>query len=326
MKTLIFLPYFGTFHSYFELWLNSCGKNQDFDWLIFTDAELHHKMPENVKIVCCTLWELKEKFQRKMNVPLKLEHAYKLCDYKQFYGYLFSEYLRGYDYWGYCDCDLIFGNIRGFVTQKIQENYDKLFRTGHFSIIKNDAELNRLFFQYHTYQITLTSSVIYGYDESITGFHLGFAGELIENGYKFGEFSEWIADIDFRRYPFYERSNPGSPCVFLYEDGRVYRLEKTENSIVKQEKMYLHLQKRNMQVDHDIDPEQFLICPNRFCRYREETLKSERFWKNAFQEKEEYFDYELERKRNCIRDIRRFLHEPCKRKAILYRMRGYQET
>ena len=76
-------------------------------------------MPQNVKIVRCTFGELKEKFQKKLDVPLVLENAYKLCDYKQFYGYLFSEYLCGYDYWGYCDCDLIFGNIRRFVTQNV---------------------------------------------------------------------------------------------------------------------------------------------------------------------------------------------------------------
>lgn len=323
MKTLIFLPYFGKFNEYFELWFSSCSKNLAFDWLIFTDANLCIKMPQNVKIVRCTLGELKEKFQKKLDVPLVLENAYKLCDYKQFYGYLFSEYLCGYDYWGYCDCDLIFGNIRRFMTQNVQENYDKLFRTGHFSIIRNDPELNELFFKYNTYQITLTSPVIYGYDESITGYHLGFTGELIENGYTFGDFSEWIADIDFRHYPFYEISNPVSPCVFLYENGGVYRLDKKKNEIVKQEKMYVHLQKRKMEVDSDIDPNRFLICPNRFCKYSEEILGSEEFWKNAFQEQDKYFDYKLEKKMNRVRDIKRLLHEPHKLSCILYRLRGH---
>lgn len=322
MNTLIILPYFGKFNDYFELWLNSCGKNADFDWLILTDAMIGCTVPDNVSIVHCTLGELKAQFQKKIDVPLALEKAYKLCDYKQFYGYLFSEYLQGYDYWGYCDCDLIFGSIRSFATQDIQKSYDKVFRTGHFSFIRNDPDINELFFKYGTYKITLTSPVIYGYDESITGYHLGFAGELIENGYAFGDFAEWIADIDFRYYPFYEVSNRTSPCVFLYEDGHIYRLDQGENGIAKQERMYIHLQKRKMQVDTDIDPDKYLICPNRFCRYSEELLESEAFWKEVCQEQEHYFDFRLEQKMNWIRDIKRLLHEPHKLDCILYRLRG----
>jgi hypothetical protein len=40
------------------------------------------------------------------------------------------------------------------------------------------------------------------------------------------------------------------------------------------------------------------------------------------QEKAAYFDYEKEWRRNKIRDIKRFLHEPQKIKSILYRLKG----
>ena len=109
MRTMIILPYFGKFNSYFRLWLDSCSRNQEFEWMIVTDIAIKETIPSNVRIVSLTLSELKEQFQKKMNVFLTLKDAYKLCDYKQFYGYLFSEYLVGYDYWGYCDCDLVFG-------------------------------------------------------------------------------------------------------------------------------------------------------------------------------------------------------------------------
>lgn len=323
MKTVILLPYFGRFNEYFLLWLNSCGKNSEFDWLIFSDIVLRSETPSNVKIINCTFEELKEKFQKKLDVLLVLEEPYKLCDYKQFYGYLFAEYIKGYDYWGYCDCDLIFGNIRNFLSKNIQKSYDKIFRTGHFSIIRNDAELNELFFKYGTYRITLTSSVIYGYDESIDGYHLGFAGELLDSGYTFKDCPEWIADIDFRHYPFYEISdNRLSPCVFLYDNGRLFRLNKDGATIKKQEKMYLHLQKRKMIVDSDLDMNKFLICPNRIMKYNEKILEDNVFWEAAFQEKDNYFDFKLERKLNRIRDIKRLLHEPNKLSCALYRLKG----
>ena len=322
MRTMIILPYFGKFNSYFRLWLDSCSRNQEFEWMIVTDIAIKETIPSNVRIVSLTLSELKEQFQKKMNVFLTLKDAYKLCDYKQFYGYLFSEYLVGYDYWGYCDCDLVFGKIKNFLTSDLQFSYDKLFRTGHFSVIRNDVAINELFFKYNTYKITLTSPVIYGYDESITGYHLGFAGELLDCGYKFFDCAEWIADIDFRHYPFYEKSNPPTPCVFSYERGRVFRIDWNDGNLVKSEKMYVHLQKRMMDVEDGINPDCYLICPNKFLKYNEEILASEKFWKQVMQEKAAYFDYEKEWRRNKIRDIKRFLHEPQKIKSILYRLKG----
>lgn len=322
MRTLIILPYFGTFNCYFKLWLDSCGNNQDFEWMILTDAVIGEDVPRNVRVVQTTLVELKERFQKKMGISLSLETAYKLCDYKQFYGYLFSEELAGYDYWGYCDCDLIFGDIRNFLTEETQIHYDKVLRTGHFSVVRNDKTLNELFFKYMTYKITLTSPIIYGYDESITGYHLGFAGELLDSGYSFLDCAEWIADIDFRYYPFYEMSNHENPCVFLFENGHIFRIDKNGNTITKQERMYVHLQKRKMKVEKGIDNERYLICPNKFCCYSDELLMSNEFWEQVRTEKDGYFNFSLEQRENVIRDIKRFMHEPRKLNSVLYRLRG----
>ena len=148
MKTLIFLPYFGKRPAYFNLWLHSCGYQQDFDWLILTDHPLPCPPPDNVKVIQCTLSELKQHFQKKTDLPLSLEKPYKLCDYKPFYGYFLSEHLDGYDYWGYCDCDLIFGNIRKYLTRQIQTGYDKCIRTGHFSVIMNSMAVYKVFMKY----------------------------------------------------------------------------------------------------------------------------------------------------------------------------------
>lgn len=323
MRTLIFLPYFGEFNNYFEIWLNSCSKNANFEWLILTDNTVDFQLPTNVRIIRFTLKELKERFQSKFDIPIVLEDAYKLCDYKQFYGYLFSDYLKEYDYWGYCDCDLIFGNIRNFLTEDIQRDYDKIMRTGHFSIVRNNVNINELFFKYGTYKITLSSPVIYGYDESIKGYHFGFAGELIDNGYKFGDFPNWIADIDFRHYPFYEITNTRRPCVFLYKNGKIFRVDRINNEIFLNERMYVHLQKRKMVVEEEIDPNCYLICPNSFCNYSDELINNDDFWENAYNDLDTYFDYRLESKQNFVRDIKRFLHEPHKINSILYRMKGH---
>lgn len=322
MTTLIILPYFGKFNSYFKLWLLSCENNSDFDWLIITDVQIEEKIPKNVKVINMSFDEFKSKLQKKFDFKIRLNKPYKLCDYKQFYGYIFEDDLRNYDYWGYCDCDLIFGNIRNFISQTIQNDYDKLLRTGHLSLIRNDMKLNKNFKKYGTQRISLTSSVIYGYDESINGYHLGFAGELIESGYKFFDCSEWIGDVDFRYYPFYEINAKKQPCVYEYDNGKLYRIIRKKDILIKEERMYVHLQKRNMQMNIKKDFSHFLICPNEFIDFDHNTLNDEYFWNSISDNRNNYYNFRREKIQNLKRDIYRLLHEPNKIDSLLYRFRG----
>lgn len=325
MKTLIFLPYFGRWNSYFKLWLHSCSYQKDFDWLILTDIPIAEVLPDNITVVYCTLQSLKEHFQKKLKMPLSLERPYKLCDYKPFYGYLLSEYLQKYDYWGYCDCDLIFGDIRKYLTRDLQKKYDKCIRTGHFSVIRNTPAINTAFLKYNTYKIVLTSPVIYGHDESIEGYHPGFAGELLNEGYRFFNLEQPVADIDFRRYPFYEMDHSGGPYIYFYNKGKLYRIYREKGKIVKSECMYVHLQKRRMSVDEAVNPECFLICPNHFTKCPSDIpeenplLNSDIFWEQISQDKKGYFNRNAERFQNLYRDFRRLLHEPEKMDSLLYR-------
>lgn len=45
------LPYYGKFPNYFQLFLNSCGSNPEYDWLIFTDDHTAYDYPDNVPAV-----------------------------------------------------------------------------------------------------------------------------------------------------------------------------------------------------------------------------------------------------------------------------------
>lgn len=321
MKKVLILPYFGRFNEYFRLWLNSCRNNPDIDWMIITDIEISEQLPKNVYIIKKTFDDLKKEFEEKLRMKINLKKPYKLCDYKPFYGFLFSEYLQEYDFWGYCDCDLIFGNISHFLPNELFEKYDKLLRTGHLSFVRNLKEINELFFQYDTYRMTLTSPAIYGYDESVYGYHLGFAGELLENGYKFYQNDEVVADVDFRHYPFRVVTNKAVSCLFSYEDGAVYRIDQGEKSFHKTEMMYVHLQKRKMEVNSEVSLEKYMICPNEFKRYSEENLVDRQFWLKETTEDEQYYDVRKERLENRKRDVLRLLHEPKKLDSIMYRLR-----
>ena len=144
-KCVLLLPYFGKFNNYFQLFLNSCKKNPTYNWIIFTDCTDKYDYPVNVRVVPMTLYELKKIAEKKLGFSVRMETPYKLCDYKPAYGFLFEEYIEEYEYWGHCDCDLIFGNLEKMLTPLLSQNYDKLFAAGHLTIYKNNYENNRKF-------------------------------------------------------------------------------------------------------------------------------------------------------------------------------------
>ena len=149
MKKIAYVvPYFGKFPKGFQFWLQSCGCNKTIDWLIFTDDYSNYKYPENVKVRYMTFDDLKTKVQKIFDFNISLEKPYKLCDYRPAYGEIFEEELSGYDFWGYCDIDLVWGNIREFYTNEVLEKYEKIGFFGHSTLYKNNKEVNR---RYRTY-------------------------------------------------------------------------------------------------------------------------------------------------------------------------------
>ena len=322
MKILIILPYFGKFNSYFPLWLKSVKYNSDIDFLIITDNNWHWDTYDNVKVINITFEELKEQFENKFGIKIELKRPYKLCDYKPYYGFLFSEYLLDYDFWGYCDCDLIFGRIRSFISDDLLLKYDKLLRTGHLTFVRNTHDINNNFLKYDTYKMVIKSPAIYGYDESKFGYHNGFAGELMESGYCFYENESIVGDVDYRHYPFRIVTDPLKCCVFCFQEGKIFRIDKSDNGITTTELMYVHLQKRHMEVSIDINDDNYLIRPNCFRPINDEELYSESFWNEVSKEQNGYFSQKKEWLRNQKRDLLRLIYEPNKLKSLTYRFTG----
>lgn len=130
---LIIHPYFGKFPNMFPFWLESCKLNTSIDFLIVTDQHITMVAP-NIHIWNTTLSEIKKRIEKITGISVWLEKPYKLCDFRPLFGKIFETYTSKYEFWGYCDCDLIFGNIRYFLTEKILTNYDYILGWGHFHI------------------------------------------------------------------------------------------------------------------------------------------------------------------------------------------------
>ena len=142
-KYVVFCPYFGKLPKHFNLWLISCSYNKHFKFIVFTDDNVTYSIPKNVEIVQLSFDQFVQEIQKKFDFQISLCHPYKLCDFKPAYGYIFDKYLNNCKYWGYCDLDLIFGNLEKFLPT---QEYDKISYLGHLCLMKNikDSELKNI--------------------------------------------------------------------------------------------------------------------------------------------------------------------------------------
>lgn len=248
-KIIIIICYFGPLPEHINLWLKSCSYNMNIDFILFTDQKLVD-VPLNVKVISTKLDQIKERAQEKLNMSVSLNTPYKLCDYKVMYGLLFEEYISGYDFWGYCDLDQIFGDLEMFLSDKILEKFDKIYQLGHLTLIKNTKENNNAFKLKgsHDYKKVFSNERIYIFDE-VSG---------IQKIFKHNNFKTYIsrdyADIspDRKRFCLSNnfldkdkiKNNNYNYQLFYWQNGKVYRAYYDKDKINYDEFNYIHFQKR----------------------------------------------------------------------------------
>ena len=285
---IIIIPYFGSLPNYFNLWLSSCKYNSSIDWMILTDQELEGlNIPCNVHIKHTTLQALKEKIQGLFDFQISLDSPYKLCDYRPAYGEVFSEEIKGYDFWGFGDIDLIYGNIRKFVTDELLNSFDRVFAGGHLSICKNSEKVNSVYRNRvdgcFYYKDVFTSPRNWTFDEF--GQNLGGGYYQICQNSQITVFNKKLyADIE-TKYRRLQCDFGGSPDVLKqeYKKKNVF-FEFSEGTLIQhwdgdnnqgKEIAYIHLQKRDMINRCNNDNRVYYIYPNEFtdiCKKRFLTL------------------------------------------------------
>jgi hypothetical protein len=151
-RLVLVTPWFGPWPVWMPLTWESCRWNPDVDWLIFTDQKRTPEMPPNVKLVSYTVRAFFTDLFRRLRLEGNPDvlPTYKVCDFKATYGEAFPDLLAGYDFWGYCDLDQVWGNLRTFYTDDVLEKFDVLtssraYTNGQGTFFRNDPVVNRLF-------------------------------------------------------------------------------------------------------------------------------------------------------------------------------------
>ena len=267
MKSIIYIIlYFGKLPDNFALYLQSCAFNNDVDWLMFTDDETEYNYPPNFKVIYTDFDDIKNKINSNFEFNICLEYPYKLCTYKPAYGQIFKEYIKDYDFWGYCDIDMLWGDIRKFYTDDVLERYDKIGWQGHSTIYRNREDINK------RYLLKVNGVELFKEEAQITPVKC-FDESGMDKIYKANNW-EYYQKVDFahlsaEEYNFRLKHLPkeeeykNNHQLFTWENGRVFRLYTVEGKIYKEEFMYIHFFRRLMNIEIKNDTGSYLILPHR---------------------------------------------------------------
>lgn len=169
-KVAIIIPYFGEFPKWFNLYLFSCSKNPFIDFLFFTDCTPPERIYANTKFHKISFEEYCLQISSTLGIKFFPNHAYKLCDVKPFYGYIHKKELISYDYWGFGDIDLIYGDLSILLNNRDLKRYDLITThadrvAGHFTVIRKDSPYTEACFQIKDWKKKLESNQIFIVDE-----------------------------------------------------------------------------------------------------------------------------------------------------------------
>lgn len=248
MKSIaILIPYFGRWPEWFDLYLESCRKNPTVHWFFFTDCEIPKHPPENTTFIGTSFNNYTALVSERLDISFQPTSAYKLCDLKPAYGFIHSEYIKDFDFWGFGDIDVIYGDIRHFYTDTIltknntlSTHWDRV--SGHLFLLKNTPLFLEAFKKIPHWQTLLEDPNHHGIDES------KFSKVFLRHK----KYPAWLRNIYRLKDPYQRRAyfkeqystilspnpwcdgNKEHPEEWTWKDGKLH------NSQDDREFMYLH--------------------------------------------------------------------------------------
>jgi len=258
--------------------LRSCAANPDIDWLLLTDNPSRKNFPPNVRTHEINFQQLRDLLSKKLGFTVNLSRRDRLPVFKPALGICFEELLDGYDFWGYCDLDMIFGDLRKFLREEILAAHEKILCRGHLTLFRNVERVNRYFMLdcpgVPGYREIFQSGKPFQFDEwhginlifryhNLPQFHDEFIVDVATpTNYKITRFE----GIAIRNHP---------QQVFYWHKGKIFHAyPNTDAGINDDEYAYIHFQKRSLPAP-SFDPfavNGFLITPDGFFPYNREPL------------------------------------------------------
>ncbi|HEC43782.1 MAG TPA: hypothetical protein ENI20_13245 [Bacteroides sp.] len=128
-------------------------------------------MADNMLFKSITSEDLSKLITEKLGFTVNISNPLKLCDLKPAFGHIFSDHLENYDYWGYCDLDLVTGNLKKYVHPLYEAGVDvisfyKSFLSGPLCLFKKSTHTLELYKKVQGYRAILMDPAYMAMDEN----------------------------------------------------------------------------------------------------------------------------------------------------------------
>jgi hypothetical protein len=115
-RVVFLIPYFGYWPKWSELFFNSCRLNTSIGVIVICETRPPFALPSNVSVLSATRKEVIDRLAKATGLNLESISGHKLCDFRPFFGRAFSDLIANYEFWGFCDVDMMFGDLNRLFT------------------------------------------------------------------------------------------------------------------------------------------------------------------------------------------------------------------
>lgn len=268
-KIRLIIPYFGKLPKFFPYFLLTAKRNQKIDFLIYTDQKVDQfeiLNAKNIEFVTLSFDDLREKIQSKFDFKISLKTPYKLCDYRVAYGLIFEKELKEYDYWGFCDTDVLLGDIYQFLEKHsfFENDYARYGLFGHLQIFKNSQEVNYIFMSGQGSNYRLDYQNVFTNEQSFIFDEANGIQKIFEKCHFKQLQDKFFDDIDISHFSFREYGeNEPKRYYFWSEKNGLESIEIKDNKLVVKHPLYAHFQKRTIECPEFEVVDSFYVIPNR---------------------------------------------------------------
>jgi hypothetical protein len=288
----IVIPYFGQWDEWAPLFFETVRRNDSIEFLVFTDCNMENLTAPNVRIRSMSLAAYVAMINGRLGISFAPNNAYKLCDLRPLLGRIHQPEFDGFDFYGWCDVDLLFGDIRAFYTDELLTRYDVLSThehriSGHFALFRNTRRNREMYRRIYAWEEALRHPEFVGIDEyGITNaylmtvfdkfnekFHRRVANPLtraLAHGRRRRLFMKEQYTTPFVARPWLDGSRDSAqPSRWYYRDGHI-----TNDRDGSREFIYLHFMNfKSRRWRHDGTPAPWEAL-DRVCRVTVDDMKN----------------------------------------------------
>lgn len=240
------MPYIGSWPPWSRLFFISAEKNRYVDFILLCEEAPPFAVPNNVYTNIVTKKDIILRLNKATGLALTSITGHKLCDFKPFYGLVFSDFLEKYKFWGFCDFDMMLGDLSKLLTPEflggidVFSAHDKQI-VGHFTFVRNNDALNHACFSIEGWQKRCSALTNTALDEIPFGVALNAIPEIrflqpkslpdeLKNSFaRFGITFDFLGNVaGLGRH---------APVVAEWNDGATYLISQRGP---KKEVLYIH--------------------------------------------------------------------------------------